>query len=396
MRQGRVTKKVKTFAHALMLLLIFQVSACRTTAGPGYGDSPSLTDSHANRTANSVVLDLRTPSSLIDILPDLAESRAVYVGERHDSYAHHLKQLEIIRKLYSEHSELAIGMEQFQQPFQGILDDYIAGTLSEKEMLRKTEWYDRWRFDFRLYRPILAFARENRIPVIALNVPSEIKKKVSTKGVEGLSADERSRIPAQMDDSDPAYRARLREVFDQHPGDREFERFLEVQLLWDEGMAARVAEYLQQHPGRNMVVLAGTGHLVYGQGIPNRVTRRISEPSRILLPAEVVNAELGIADYLLFTGEETLPVSGKLGVMLEDSEKGVKIAAVVPGGAAEQAGVEEGDRILKLDDSPVKRAADVRIELLDRSPGDRVRLTLQRKELILLKETLSLEVELKP
>ncbi len=394
------SKKVNNvFCGLVLLLLLSQVSACRTHAGPGYGSHSNGAAPPANHAIENVVLDLRNLSSLDRVFPDLANSRVVYVGEIHDNYAHHQKQLEIIRKLYVLHPELAIGMEQFQQPFQGVLDDYIAGRLTEKEMLRRTEWYDRWRFDFRLYRPILTFARENRIPVIALNVSREITDKISSQGVEGLTMEERSRLPELLDDSDPAYRARIKEAFDRHPnnGERKFDRFLQVQMLWDEGMAEQVAEYLKNHPGYKMVVLAGSGHLVYGQGIPKRVFRRLPDaPGRIVLPADSVDAELDIADYLLFTGDDEMPVAGKLGVMLEDGEKGVTIAAVVPGSGAEEAGIEEGDLILNMEGIPVNTAADVRIELLDRSPGERLRLTLRRKELMVLEEVLNLEVVLKP
>ena len=110
-------------------------------------------------------------SSLQGIIPGLADKRVVFVGESHDRYDHHLAQLEIIRSLHALHPRLAIGMEAFQQPFQTVLDDYIAGRLSEREMLRDSEYYTRWRFDYRLYAPILRYAREHQLPVVALNLP---------------------------------------------------------------------------------------------------------------------------------------------------------------------------------------------------------------------------------
>ncbi len=391
----RFTKLNAGIHGFVLLLLLFQLSACRSNAGPG--DFRHGAQAFENDGPQSAVLNLRSPDSMDNILPDLAKSRVVYVGESHDNYAHHQKQLEIIRKLHARYPQLAIGMEQFQQPFQGVLDDYIAGQLDAKEMLRRTEWYDRWRFDFRLYRPILTFARENRIPVIALNVSRETSDQVSKSGLEGLTSEQRSRLPATLDDSDPDYRARIQEAFEHHPnsGERKFERFLQVQLLWDEGMAEQVAKYLQQHPVRKMVVLAGSGHLIYGQGIPSRVSRRMAdEQGRILLPAESVNTEPGVADYLFFSDKQDLPPAGKLGVMLEDGGKGVEVAAVTPASGAEKAGIEEGDRIQSMDGTQVKTAADVRIELLDRSPGDRVRLRVLRKALMVLEETLDIEVVL--
>ena len=40
-------------------------------------------------------------------------------------------------------------------------------------------------------------------------------------------------------------------------------------------MAERAARYLQEHPEKTLVVLAGGGHLEYGQGIPKRLLRRV-------------------------------------------------------------------------------------------------------------------------
>ena len=72
----------------------------------------------------------------------------------------------LVRRLRERGAELAIGMEFFQQPFQDSLDAYIAGTLSEEDLLRETEYFERWRFDYRLYRPILRYAKEHGIDVV--------------------------------------------------------------------------------------------------------------------------------------------------------------------------------------------------------------------------------------
>ena len=102
----------------------------------------------------------------------------VLIGETHDRFDHHLIQLEIIRGLHAIDLRIAIGMEAFQQRFQRHLDDYVAGKLSEPELLRETEYYRHWGFDFRLYQPILSFAREHGLPLVALNPPAELTRKV--------------------------------------------------------------------------------------------------------------------------------------------------------------------------------------------------------------------------
>ena len=39
-------------------------------------------------------------------------------------------------------------------------------------------------------------------------------------------------------------------------------------------MAMSIDEYLKKNPERQMVVIAGEGHLAYGSGIPKRAFRR--------------------------------------------------------------------------------------------------------------------------
>jgi len=313
------------------------------------------------------------------LLPELARKRVVYVGETHSRYGHHLLQLEVIRGLYRQGVDLAIGMEFFQKPFQEWLDAYIEGRIDETEMLEKTQWFDRWRFDYRLYRPILRFAREHRIPVVALNVPREITDEVSEKGIDGLKPESRAQLPERIDRSDQAYRKRLRQVFTRHEGKREgqFERFLDVQYSWDEGMAQSVADYLKAHPGKRMVVLAGSGHIAWGSGIPHRVARRIGGDYAILLPADG-EMKPGMADYLVVTEEKKLSPRPLMGIMIDTSGDGILVTGVTRASGAEKAGLRKGDRIIAIDGTPVATYAQLRMSLVDKRPGDRVRVRFQR------------------
>jgi uncharacterized iron-regulated protein len=319
--------------------------------------------------------------NLESLIPVLAEKRVVLIGETHDRLDHHLTQLEIIRGLHAIHPELAIGMEAFQQPFQRHLDDYVAGRLGERELLRETEYYRRWRFDFRLYQPILRYARENRLPLVALNLPTELTRKVGREGIDGLSDEERAQIPDEIDRSDAAYQSRLEEVFAQHPqrSNQSFERFVEVQLLWDEGMAKRAADYLESHPQRAMVILAGSGHLAYGSGIPRRLARRIPVRSTIVL--NDWEGEFGpeIADFVLFPQRRDLPAAGRIGALLDEARGGLEILTCTSGSACEKAGLEAGDRIVSVDGEPVGDMADLRLIMWDKRPGDTITLEIARQ-----------------
>jgi uncharacterized iron-regulated protein len=344
------------------------------------------------------VVDLSTLSGLETLIDALTEKRVVFVGESHDRYEHHLNQLAIIRGLHERGKDLAIGMEFFQQPFQPALDAFVAGEISEKEMLRRTDYFERWRYDYRLYRPIVRFAREHGIPIIALNLEEEVTRKVGDGGIESLTEEERARIPAKIDRDDEAYRARVKAVFEHHPkaSDSEFENFLSVQLLWDEGMAERAAEYLETNPQKSMVILAGSGHLEYGQGIPKRLLRRLPVESAVLLNGSDREPDPGLADYLLYPQRVELPSAGLLGVLLDAASEGVGIGVqgFSEDSGAAAAGIKERDRIVKIGEEKIDSYADVRIALIGSRPGQKIPVEVERAALIGEPERLRFEVEL--
>ena len=340
----------------------------------------------AHENGHNRVVDLAALMKMESLIERVADKRVVYVGESHDQYQHHLNQLAVIKGLHARDPNLAIGLEFFFQPFQPVLDRYIAGEIDEAQLLRETEYFERWRFDYRLYRPIFRFAREQGIPLIALNLEREITQQVGREGMESLSESQQERLPSEIDTSNQAYEERLRAVFDAHPPreGREFENFLQVQLLWDESMAERAADWLHEHPQARMVVLAGVGHLMYGQGIPDRVQRRLPVSSAVILntnQAGDLDPELG--DYLVVAEQNDLPPAGKLGVFLDLDESPPKINGFAESSGAEKAGVKAGDRVVAIDGIPINSYSDIRIALIDKVVGDQVELEVERERLLL-------------
>ncbi|MFA7501212.1 MAG: ChaN family lipoprotein, partial [Sulfurimonas sp.] len=122
-----------------------------------------------NINSDSYAIKSKT-QNLNDVIEEIAKNRVVYIGEKHTEFSSHLNQLKIIKAMYKHNPHLSIGMEMFQKQFQKYLDDYIAGKISEKEMLTKTEYFKRWKYDYELYRPIILFAKEKHLPIIALNI----------------------------------------------------------------------------------------------------------------------------------------------------------------------------------------------------------------------------------
>jgi uncharacterized iron-regulated protein len=397
---NRVPGRAVAVSLGSALLMLLLIAGCTPMVQHGQQaisavGHHTVADHDTQRVSQTPALDLGAASDLEGIIPKLADQRVVFVGESHDRFDHHLTQLEIIRRLHAIHPRMAIGMEMFQQPFQGVLDDYIAGRLSERELLRTTEYYQRWRFDFRLYAPILRYAREQQLPVVALNLPVELTRKVGREGRDALTAEERAQLPSEIDRSDSAYEQRLREIYVQHADHGHgFDRFLDVQLLWDEGMAQRAADYLMAHPDYHMVILAGSGHLARGSGIPRRLERRLPMSSAIVLNGWDGALETDLADFILLTQQRKLPPSGRLGVLLDNATEVLKVDTCLPDSPCTRAGLMRGDRFLSIDGEPVDDMTDLRLAMWDKQPGDTVILRVSRTHWFSPPQELSYSIEL--
>ena len=317
------------------------------------------------------------------IFNELDNFRVVLVGERHDRLDHHVIQLEVVKYLYSSSPAIAIGLEFFQQPFQSVLDDYVNGEINEQQMLAKSEYFSRWGYDYRLYAPIMRYARKNQIPLVALNVPAEISRKTARSGLESLDKDEQRFVPEDLDREVPGYRERIKQSFEMH-GEAfqgKLDNFVEAQMLWDEGMANRAAMYLRENPARQMIVLAGSGHVGYRDGIPDRLERRIHSPVVTVIPqSEPLADDQMSADYYVLSPKLELPAKGLMGIMLDADEDGVRAQSITQGSAAEAAGVKPQDYIRAINGKPIRSFSDLHLNMWYRVPGETITVALERKK----------------
>jgi Uncharacterized iron-regulated protein len=383
----------------IRLTIILALAACCASCGSyghDHGDFRwSVPESGPN--AKPTTVDPGNQQQLDELAGQLGKSRAIFVGEVHDRLEHHYNQLRIIQSLYQRYPDLVIGVEYFQQPFQAHLDDYIAGRIDEREMLRRTEYFKRWQLDYRLLQPIFAFAREKHIPVLALNVSDEIHNKVFRGGMKSLNPVELAQTPDDILPASEHYLQRLKTIFDSHPPSNDFGTFVEGVLLWDEYMADTAARYLKAHPKSRMVVLAGMVHVMYGDGIPERVNRRLGgDQSTVLINGDDFGNYPGVADYQLVTEDGmALPRAGKLGVSITDNSGGVRISEFTSGSAAQEAGLAVGDRIVALNGMKVADVLGLKSMMFDKQPGERMQVKVQRDHATDTRKELLFEVVLR-
>ena len=162
------------FYHPLHLLLyvgLIALYACCPVNSKLLGDPRNPYPLHSQPKVGDIV-HLRTGKAvnLREMTNLTGEARVVYMGETHDNPASHRLELQVLEGLAELHpGGQALGMEMFVRSQQPALDRWIAGKLDEKEFLRESRWFDNWSIDFAYYRDLLIFARDRRIPVVALN-----------------------------------------------------------------------------------------------------------------------------------------------------------------------------------------------------------------------------------
>ncbi len=383
----------KTWPLILACSLMF---ACSST--PPLGD-PEMPYPPARAPKVGEILHVPTGVFVTEaqMLDAATDARIVYVGETHDNPASHRLELALLKALAERYPrKVALGMEMLTPEQQPVLDKWVADRLSEKELLEQSRWYEIWRMDFDYYKALFHFCRENGIPIIGLNATRKQVEAVASDDLSKLDEAQRAGIP-KLDMTDPYQQALVKAVYGGHAhGGGSEARFLRVQTLWDETMAANVARYLSspEGSGRRMLVIAGGHHVSYGVGIPRRVFRRLPV-SYVLVGNEDIEYAEGKGDkvmdvtlprmpmppydYIVYTKYERLPKRQvRLGILLGEGEKGVEIKGVLPSSPAAKAGLRKGDLIRDIDGEVVTKSFDVIYVVKQKQPGDKVVLTVER------------------
>jgi uncharacterized iron-regulated protein len=322
--------------------------------------------------------------------------RIVYVGEAHDNMKCHETQLDILQALSERYpGEIAVGMEMLQRPSQDAANQWSAGELDEKHFAKI--WADNWSNDFNYYRPILRYIRDHNIPLIALRASDDWLKRARQED-GGAQAQGGEETFPELDLDDPYHRSHMEAVFEKHPHKkRDFEAFYRVQVLWDESMAQSIAEFLDSEEGRNkrVVVFAGGHHVEYGYGIPRRLFRRAPLPYAIvlpvtvrmpsdkehkLMPVEFSEIPFRPGDFVWIVGYEDLSSQKVyLGVMVRDTDEGVRVMGTMKNSTAEKIGLQKEDVITAMDGEAVEIKFDLTYLIGLKKPGDQGVLEVLRE-----------------
>lgn len=226
------------------------------------------------------------------MIRSLSEADVVFFGEVHNNTLAHWLELQILKDLYQSNNNLDLGMEMFEADDQIILDEYLADFIEEKQFLNESKVWDNYKTD---YKPLIEFARQKKLRVIATNVPRRYANLVYRKGLhalDSLSAESEkwiASLPLSVDHSSPGYKAMMENMGGHGPGTPE--NLVASQALKDATMASFIFKH--QKMGNLFLHINGAYHTQDKQGIISYL--KMQKPDLEILTLHVAE-QTAIAD----------------------------------------------------------------------------------------------------
>lgn len=234
----------------------------------------------------------------------------ILFGEYHDNPISHWLQFELTKHLYAQHdTNLVLGFEMFEQDQQQLFSDFVAGEIDEKTFEDSCRLWPNYETD---YKPLVEFAIESKLRVVADNIPRRYASMMFKYGrdtLNQLSAEEKSWI-APLDFVIDTTLSQYQEVAEMavHIDGLNGYDLMQAQAIKD----ATMAFFMLQNMTENNVILHfnGSFHSDFHQGIMWHLLQEKPEAAIITIAtvtqSDVTKLEkesIGRADYIICVNE---------------------------------------------------------------------------------------------
>lgn len=203
------------------------------------------------------------------VLKELVKADVVLFGEQHNDSIGHALQFQLTKDLFKAHQQnLILGAEMFETDVQLVLNEYLAGQIPEKNFEAESRPWGNYGSD---YKPLVNFAKENKLQFIATNVPRRYAAAVANYGVENLLkfSPEAQKLmpplPYKVDYELPGYKNMITMFGGTHNDNGKGNKMVAAQALKDATMAHFILKNLQ--PGHKMLHFNGSYHSDNFEGI---------------------------------------------------------------------------------------------------------------------------------
>ena len=189
----------------------------------------------------------------------------VFFGEYHDQSEIHQYELGLLKAMYkAKGTKLALSMEMFEADNQSKLNNFLADTLSEENFLAASRPWPNYGTD---YAPLVNFAKEKKMPVIAANVPRFLAAHVAKNNAstEGVEAQYQQWLPKHTYAPEGAYKEKFYAQMSSPAAPMKMppQRLAAVyaaQCLKDDKMAESIAAFADAHQNMQILHINGCFH----------------------------------------------------------------------------------------------------------------------------------------
>lgn len=174
----------------------------------------------------------------------LSEKEIILFGEFHNNPISHWMQLKLIQFMGSE-EKIALGAEMFEADDQDYLNSYLKGEIDADALDSLAGLWINFKTD---YKPLVDFAKENRLDFIATNIPRRYANMVYKNGfdvLDTLTEKEKSfmaPLPIRYDPELPSYK-KMQTMMSDHAN----ENFPKAQAIKDATMAYFIYTHFKKH-----------------------------------------------------------------------------------------------------------------------------------------------------
>ncbi|MEM9849511.1 MAG: ChaN family lipoprotein, partial [Bacteroidota bacterium] len=211
--------------------------------------------------------------SLADLVAAVAETDVLVFGEEHDDSLAHALQDQLYNMLLEKYETVTLSMEMFETDGQLILDEYLAGLITEEKMTSNTRAWGNYQTD---YRPMVELAKKKGQAVIAANAPRRYVNLVSRRGLAALEnlpkASKAYLAPLPIPTDDSGYYDRFKEIMGGAMHSIGMNIY-HAQCTWDATMAYRMFQHWKKHKKEHIFHLTGRFHSDYQQGTIHQLRR---------------------------------------------------------------------------------------------------------------------------
>lgn len=202
------------------------------------------------------IIDLKT------LAQNLQDTDVIFIGEYHGNQASHLLEMQLQSALFELRPQQLLSMEMFNRDQQTILNRYLDNEIGEKYLMNKAPAWPNYAGS---YRPMIEFAKEHFIPVIAANASADIVRCIGRYGqgyIDLLPENEKHWLAQSPFENNENYQTKFYDFMDtmRKMDDDHKQSSYAAQLARDNTMAESILNALDEHPGFQLIHVNGSFH----------------------------------------------------------------------------------------------------------------------------------------